>query len=305
MKFTLVTYRKLVSISLMLLLTYGCALTDSAMIKAARTGDVNTLKSLRVEGQNINECDSAGTTALMHVIHKKNIEAAKYLIESGADLKAKDKYGYDALTYAVENRQIEIMKLLIDKGADVDSRDIQGNIPLYPPLYHAIEGRFTEGVKLLVKNGANINAKTIGDNAETIIDYALFHKQMDVAASLGDKLWVPDPGKARIFFIGEGLYDYTSVRIGNRRKDLSLASGFTFIDVDPGNHAIVVCEMHTEKAKPTLSIDTVAGQIYYFSISQEMKRRMAHYIGYRTDSFIVTPLKESEAKELIKLLLHN
>ena len=286
------------------LMLAGCA-TKSSLIQASSKGDYQAVQKLIQNGVNINEADSNGSTPLMHAISEKKVEVAKYLIESGADLKAKNKYGYDALIYAVENRQIETMKLLIDKGADVDSRDIQGNIPLYPPLYHAIGGRFTEGVKLLVKNGANINAKTIGDNAETILDYALFHKQMDVAASLGDKLWVPDPGMARIFFIGEGLYDYTSVRIGNRRKDLSLASGFTFIDVDPGNHAIAVCEMHTEKAKPTLSIDTVAGQIYYFSISQEMKRRMAHYIGYRTDSFIVTPLKESEAKELIKLLLHN
>ena len=81
------------------------------------------------------------------------------------------------------------MKFLIDKGADVDSRDIQGNIPLYPPLYHAIREGFTKGVKLLVKNGANVNAKTNEDKQKTIIDYALFHGQMDVAASLGAKLW--------------------------------------------------------------------------------------------------------------------
>ena len=197
------------------------------------------------------------------------------------------------------------MKFLIDKGADVDSRDIQGNIPLYPPLYHAIREGFTEGVKLLVKNGANVNAKTNEDKQKTIIDYALFHGQMDVAASLGAKLWEPDPGKARIFFIGEGLYDYTSVRIGNRRKDLSPASGFAFIDVDPGNHAIAVCEIHTEKAKPTLSIYTMAGQIYYFVISQEMQRRVVHYFGYKLESFKFTPMNESKAKEKIKELLKS
>jgi hypothetical protein len=305
MKSKSMTYRMLVSIILMLLITYGCALTNHAMIEAARTGNINTIKSLRVEGQNINECNSDGTTALMHAILNKQTEAAKYLIESGADLKAKDKYEYDALIYAVVYRQIDIMKILISKGADVDSRDINGNIPLYTPLYHAIEEGFTEGVKVLVKNGANIKAKTNVDNHETILDFALFRAQMDVVASLGNKLWEPDPGKARIFLIGEGLYDYASVRIGNRRKDLNLASGFNFIDVDPGRHAIAVCEVHTRKSEPTMSIDTMAGHIYYFKISQNMKRRVVHYFGVKIDSFIFTPLKESEAKEAIKLMLRN
>jgi ankyrin repeat protein len=257
----------------------------------------------------------AEKSALMQASSKGDSQTVQKLIKEGANIKVKDQYGYDALSYAAANGQLEIMKILIDNGADVDSRDMQGNVPLYPPLYHAIGGRFTEEVKLLVKNGANINAKTIGDNAETILDYALFHKQMDVAASLGDKLWAPsDSGKARIFFIGEWLYDYTSVRIVNRRKDLSLGSGFTFIDVDPGNHAISVSYLDTQKPKPILSVDIIAGQIYYFKVTQNIRNRIAGYFMFSsalvdrvtdTTPFAITPLKESEAKEAIKLLLHN
>jgi hypothetical protein len=128
---------------------------------------------------------------------------------------------------------------------------------------------------------------------------------MDVVASLGDKLWVPDPGKARIFLIGEGLYDYASVKIANSRKNLNLASGFNFVDLDTGKYAIAVFEVHSKEAKPILSIDTVPGQIYYFMISQNMKRRLVHYFGLKLDSFILIPLNESEAKGKIKLLLHN
>jgi ankyrin repeat protein len=282
----------------------GCA-AKSPLIQASSNGDYQVVQKLVQSGVNINEGDSNGSTALMHAIWERKIEVAKYLIESGADVKTKNKNGDDALIYAVLYRQIEIMKLLIGKGADVDSRDVQGNIPLYSPLYHAIGEGFTEGVKLLVKSGANVNAKTNQDNQETILGYALFHGQMDVAVSIGAKLWEPDPGKARIFLIGEGLYDYVSVKIGNRSKDLNLASGFAFIDVNPGNHAIALCEVHTQNAKPTLSIDTIAGQIYYFSVSQDMKRRVVHYFGYKLDSFIFTPLKGSEAKVKIKELLKS
>lgn len=292
----------------------GCA-AKSLLMQASAQGDYQTVQKLIQEGVNVNEADSNGSTALMYAISKRKVEVAKYLIGSGADLKAKDKHGYDALIYAVENRQIEIMKILIDKGADVDSRDMRGNIPLYPPLYYAIGGGFTKGVKLLVKNGANVHAKTNEDNQKTILDYALYYGQMDVAASLGDKLWEPDAGKARIFLIGEELYDYISVKIGNHSKYLKRASGFSFIDIEPGNHAIAVGYVDTGKAKPTLSIDTMAGQTYYFKITQNITNRI---VGYAivvsptlvdrvtgTTPFAITPLKKSEAKEKIKALLQS
>lgn len=296
------------------LMTLGCA-AKTPLIQASSKGDYQAVQKLVQNRVNINEADSNGTTPLMHAAAEKKVDVAKYLIESGADLKAKDKHGYDALTYAVENHQIEIMKLLIVKGADVDSRDIQGNIPLYPPLYHAIRVGFTDGVKLLVKNGANINAIINEDNQKTILDYSLYHGQMDVAASIGAKLWEPEPGKARIFLIGEDLYDYVSVQIGNHSKYLNRVSGFGFIDVEPGNHSIAVGYSDTKKAKPTLSIDTMAGQAYYLKITQDKRNRI---VGYAlvvsptlidgvtgTTPFAITPLTEAEAKVKIKELLKS
>lgn len=312
MKSTPMTYRIVFPIILMLLVPYGCATTKPAIVKAASNGDINTIKSLSDAGQSINECDSAGTTALMYAIKNKQTETAKYLIESGADLKAKDKHGFDALIYTAEYSQIEIMKLLINNGADVDSRDLQGNIPQYPPLYFAILQGFTEGVKLLVKNGANIYANINEDNQKTILDYALYHGQMDVAASIGAKLWEPDAGKARIFLISEGLYDYVWVKIGDRSKYLN-RSGFGFIDVEPGLHAITVDWADSNKAKPALSVDIIAGQIYYFQVTQLMGNRILGYVLLiptssmdqmtGTNPFSIIQLMEVNAKEKIKSLL--
>lgn len=283
------------------------------MVRAARDGDINTIKSLSIAGQSINQSDSAGTTALMHAIINKKTDTARYLVKSGADLKIKDKHGFDALIYAIEYKQIEIMKLLIDKGADVNSRDIYGNTPLYPPLYFAILHNFTEAIKLLLENGADVYAPTNEDNQKTVFDYALYHRQMDVVKSIGNKLWEPDPNKARIFLIGDSLYDYVWVKIGNSKKYLNRWSGFGFIDVEPGMHAITVDYADANRAKPTFSIDIIAGQIYYFKVNQNITGRI---LGYAfaipvstmdqvsgTGPFTIMPLKETDGKEEINLLL--
>ena len=300
-------------VGLMILIT-GCAVKPP-LIQASSAGDYQTVQKLVQNGVNINERDSNGSTPLMHAVSERKFEVAKYLIESGADLKVKDNYGYDVLIHAIEKHQIEIMKLLIDKGADVDSRDIQGNIPLFPPLYYAIGGKFTEGVKLLLKNGANVYAKTNEDNQKTILDYALYWGQMDVAASLGAKLWEPEPGKVRIFLIGDGLYDYVLVKIGGLSKYLSPASELAFLDVDPGKHLMAVGYVYKKKTEPTLSIDTMTGYAYYLKVTQNMRNRIVGYAFFvpatavdgitGTTPFAITPLKEVEAKDKIKLLLYK
>lgn len=305
MKSFFMTYRMVTSIFLMLLFTFGCATKKPAVVTAAISGDIPTIKSLRVAGQNINECDSAGTTALMHAITNKQPETIRYLIDSGADLKIKDKNGFDALMCAVEYHQIETMKLLIDNGADVDSRNIQGDIPLYPPLFVAIYQGFTDCVKLLLENGANVWAATNENYQKTILDYALYHGQKDVAASIGAKLWEPRPGKARIFLLVEGLYDYVWVKIGEHRKYLSRGPGSGFIDVDPGIYSVTVDYENADKAKPTLSIDTIAGQTYFFNVTQNMKHRIFVLPASLVDTisgsnpFSIMPLNETDAKDKI------
>ena len=205
--------------------------------------------------------------------------------------------------HAIEYNQIETMKLLIDRGADVNSRSIQGDIPLYPPLFVAIHKGFADGVKLLLRNGADVWAATDDDGQKTILDYALYHGQIDVAASIGAKLWEPRPGKARVFFLAEGLYDFVWVKIGEHRKYLGRSPGF--IDVDPGSYSLTVDYENSNKAKPTLSVQTIAGQTSFFKVTQNMSHRIYVVPASLMDTirgsspFSITPLDEISAKEKI------
>ena len=283
----------------------GCAGTSPAIINAADSGDINTIKKLTVEGRNISERDGNGATALIHAIWNKKTDVAKFLIEQGIDINAKDSNGYDALHYTIECGQLEIMSILIDKGADIESKDLSGMTPLF---YALLNCQNYDAVKLLIKKGADINTKNV-DN-ETVLDLALSSVNGNIVSELvkvGVRLWEPEKDKARLFFIGTELWDYAAVTVGSQRKRLNENKyiGLAFVDVNPGNHKITVSEVHTTKEEPTLFTNTVAGQTYYFKVTQNMKRRAWHYAGIKIDSFVVTPLNESEAKEEIKVCLNQ
>ena len=282
-----------------LIAAYGCASTTPVIIKAAGSGDVNTVKRLNAEGQNINETDSDGTTALIHAVFSKNPDVVKYLIESGADIKAKDRRGRDALSYAVELEQLELISVLISKGADIESKDFSGLTPL---VYAALYASNADVIKLLIESGADLKAKS--SEGETVLDLALSStrgKIVDDLIRAGVNLWEPEAGKARLFFVGTGLWDYLTVSVGKQNKKLNqvLFMGLAYIDVDTGKHTISV------SGKEASSIDAIAGQTYYLEVTQDMKRRAWHYAGIKLSSVMITPLTEVEAKQKIKEILKS
>ena len=292
------------SFIVMILIVSGCAST-TPLIKASASGDYLSVKKLINEGTNINEPDSNGATSLMHAIWKGKTDVAKYLIESGANLKIKDKKGYDALFYAIDCGKVEIVKNLIDKGADLESKDSTGLTPLIDAILYE---RNTDIIKLLIERGANLNAKT--SEGETALNMLLSSKSgvVDELIRSGKiNLWLPEAGKARIFFVGSSLWDYIKLTIGKETKWLNrnMFTGFTFFDVDSGKQEIHAYVDKFDSGNPTSSIDAKTGQAYFFKVSQDMKKRVAHYALIKLSSIVVTPLTEVEAKELIKDILKS
>ncbi len=285
---------------LTVLLITGCAFRP-ALINAVNAGDINTIKKLLAEGRNINETDSNGATPLMYAIWNKKPDVAKYLIESGANINAQDNFG-NALIYAIQYKQHELITILIDKGADIESRNFLGETAL---VYAVLGAADFDAAKMLIKRGANINAKSA--EGETVLDLALASTRGDMVDALGVNLWTPEPGKARLFFVGTGLYDYLKVAVGKQTKRLNqnMFIGLTFFDVNPGTYPIDINEFHGgDKSKnQTASIDVTLRQTYYFKVTQDMKSRAAHYAGVKLSSVLMTPMQEAEAKEEIKELL--
>ena len=76
---------------LILLLVFSisacCAVVHEGVsfARAAHLGDVETLRRLVLAGQDLNERDDSGATALMHAAAEGNAASVRFLLEEGAD----------------------------------------------------------------------------------------------------------------------------------------------------------------------------------------------------------------------------
>lgn len=259
----------------------------------------------------------ASTTPLIKASKEGNYQAVQKLIDAGANINEPDsKEGYNALFYAVEYGQLEVVNILISKGANLESKDSLGMTPLaFAANYGYNSPNADNIIKMLIKSGANINAKSPG--GETVLDFSLSSAKGDLVdyliKSKDINLWAPDTGKARIFFVCKDLYDYIKVTVGRQSKKLNqnTKSGVTFIDVDPGTH-VMDANYDQYVSKNRASVDVMAGQTYYFRVTQNMRNRALGYVMFSsalvdnitsTNSFPITTLKESEAKQEIKGIL--
>jgi ankyrin repeat protein len=118
-----------------------------------------------------------GLTALVFAAREGDVESARKLIEAGADVNQQTEYAWTPLLTAVNNRNYRVAKLLIERGADVNRANKGG----WTPLYLATDNRNIEGgdypvprpdmdhleiIELLLQKGANPNAR-VKDNTLT------------------------------------------------------------------------------------------------------------------------------------------
>jgi len=118
-----------------------------------------------------------GLTALVFAAREGDVESAKRLIAAGADVNQQTEYGWTPLLTAVNNRNYEVARLLIEHGADVNRVNKGG----WTPLYLATDNRNIEGgdypvpkadmdhlalIRLLLEKGANPNLR-VKDNTLT------------------------------------------------------------------------------------------------------------------------------------------
>jgi ankyrin len=111
-----------------------------------------------------------GLTALVFAAREGDLDSAKLLVEAGADVNQTTEYGWTPLLTATNNRHYQLGKYLLERGADVN-RANKGN---WTPLYIATDNRNIEGgdypvpkpdmdhldfIKLLLEHGADPNAR--------------------------------------------------------------------------------------------------------------------------------------------------
>jgi len=111
-----------------------------------------------------------GLTALIFAAREGDLESAKLLLEAGADVNETSEYGWTPLLTATNNRHYLLGKYLMEHGADVN----KANKGAWTPLYLATDNRNIEGgdypvprpdmdhldyIKLLLEHGADPNAR--------------------------------------------------------------------------------------------------------------------------------------------------
>ncbi len=141
---------------------------DTALMFAARVGDLTSAKLLVASGANVNDTDAWGVSATVLAAHSGAGELAEFLLEKGADPNAAAA-GFTALHEAVMRRDERVVTALLAHGADPNAplrtwtpirRDAK-DFSFLPPLVGAtpfwLAARFTQPsvMRLLVKHGAD------------------------------------------------------------------------------------------------------------------------------------------------------
>ncbi len=118
-----------------------------------------------------------GLTALVFAAREGDLESARLLLDAGADVNQTTEYGWTPLLTAVNNRNYKVAALLVERGADVSLANKGG----WTPLYLATDNRNIEGgdypvprpdmdhleiIRLLLDRGANPNIR-VKDNTLT------------------------------------------------------------------------------------------------------------------------------------------
>jgi ankyrin repeat protein len=141
---------------------------ETALMFAARVGDLSSAKLLLAAGGNVNDADAWGVSALVLAVHSGFGDLADYLLENGADSNAAAA-GFSALQIAIMRRDEKMAAALLARGADANARlgtwtptrrsskdwnfapELVGATPFW------LAARFAEPdvMRLLVKHGAD------------------------------------------------------------------------------------------------------------------------------------------------------
>ncbi|NNG00911.1 MAG: hypothetical protein HKM93_16100 [Desulfobacteraceae bacterium] len=157
----------LLSVFVIMLFVLGVdSVTCAADIhKAAKEGLLQEIKTILLNGENVDALDKHDMTPLYYAAANGRKEVCEFLISQGADLNAGREIGFTPLVGALNSRTkegVEIFKLLVNQGADTGI-----NVGGYTLLHQAVYSCHDESVRgiaeFLISAGAEINAKGYED----------------------------------------------------------------------------------------------------------------------------------------------
>jgi ankyrin repeat protein len=141
---------------------------DTALLFAARAGDLESARLLVAAGANVNDADAWGVSATTMAAHAGFTELVEWLLDRGADASAAAA-GFGALHPAIMRRDTRMVGALLAHGADPNaplktwtptrrsSRDFNFAPELVGATPYWLAARFNEPdvMRLLLTHGAN------------------------------------------------------------------------------------------------------------------------------------------------------
>lgn len=158
-------------------------------MNAAKSGDINTMTKMIDAGISPDLMDGSGQTALMHAIHSRRMDSARFLVEAGADIDLKNpNNGATPLRFTISWNYWEIHRFreeLLEAGADPNLPDHNGRTP----LIHACRGSGIMGhpVAQLLMHGADLEHRD--HEGKTALDYARECADKTTARYLEEVMW--------------------------------------------------------------------------------------------------------------------
>ena len=140
------------------LLSVGPVTYAGALHDAAKSGDLEQVQLLIVQGVDVNGKAIREESPLIIASLAGNGEIVNYLLQRGADINARSASGLTALHAAAYAGQTEIVSLLIAKGAPVN--DVSNRFET-TPLHLASEENQVETVRALLRHDADMTVVEI------------------------------------------------------------------------------------------------------------------------------------------------
>jgi ankyrin len=188
---------------------------ETALVFAARVGDLASAKLLLAAGANVNDKDAWGISAVTLAAHSGFATLVDFLLDAGAEPNAADA-GFSALHEAIMRRDQHMVTSLLAHGADPNAplrawtptRRSSKDWNFYPELVGAtplwIAARFSEPavIRALVDRGAD---PKFVHTVEYIPDGPSLKRKTEVTTTLmaatgmggGGTAWVPPPRAER------------------------------------------------------------------------------------------------------------
>ena len=169
-----------VALLLVALLPALHAATDSALVTAAKDGDLRAVRTLLAKRVNVNETARDGSTALLWAVYHSDVEMTKALLAAGAKADTANKYGVTPLIQAARTGDTPLIDSLLKAGAKATLAHPDGETAL---MAAARTGR-VDAVRLLIEAASDVNATTY--QQETALMWASAEGHASVVKALLD-----------------------------------------------------------------------------------------------------------------------